>query len=423
VDRVAIQTEPAKVSEIAPQKWAGDMRYVARQPILDLEGRVHGYELLFRNGPLAVSRGDGDLAARTMLDNAVIFGLEWFTNGLPAFVNCSIEALTEQLVRVLAPKEAVLGIPASLATAPKVFEACRELKARGFRLALDDFTWNANLAPLLRLADYIRVDFTRFGADEVERLRRLKCDSIAIVAQKVETQEDYKQACKRGFTLFQGSYICHPVLVKKRKMPANRLFHFEVVRELHHDPIDVRMLGKLLMRDASLTYRLLRLVNSPLYTTRQELRSIESAIIILGDDTLRRVISLAVLSEMNGGQPTEVLQMTLMRARFCELAAGECKMDAAEQYLLGMMSLVPAMLGLPMENVTPSLPLRREICEALQGTENPERSLLSWLESHERGDWTACDLTVQANGLNKEQLMNCYTDAVVWAEAALRSAV
>jgi len=133
VDRVAIQTEPAKVSEIAPQKWAGDMRYVARQPILDLEGRVHGYELLFRNGPLAVSRGDGDLAARTMLDNAVIFGLEWFTNGLPAFVNCSIEALTEQLVRVLAPKEAVLGIPASLATAPKVFEACRELKARGFR--------------------------------------------------------------------------------------------------------------------------------------------------------------------------------------------------------------------------------------------------------------------------------------------------
>jgi EAL and modified HD-GYP domain-containing signal transduction protein len=423
MDTVAMQIEPAKGPEIAPQKWAGDMRYVARQPILNLEGRVQGYELLFRSGPLAVSRGDGDLAAQIMLDNVVIFGLERFTNGLPAFVSCSSEALTERLVCVLSPKETVLGIPASLATAPKVLDACRELKGRGFRLALDDFTWNANLEPLLRLADYIRVDFNRMGAEEQEHLRRLKCDSIARVAQRVETQEDYKQARARGFTLFQGNYICHPVLVRNRKMPANRLFHFEIVRELYRDPIEVRKLGKLVMRDASLTYRLLRLVNSALYASHQELRSIDSAMLILGDDTLRRVISLAVLSEMNGGRPTEILRMALMRACFCESAAGNCKLDAAEQYLLGMLSLLPAMLGLSMEDITPSLPLRSEICEALQGRANPDRRLLTWLESHERGDWTTCDLMMEASGLSQEKLMQCYADAVSWAETALHSAL
>ena len=399
------------------------MRYVARQPILNLEGRVHGYELLFRSSPLALSREDGDMAARTMLDNAVIFGLERFTNGLPAFVNCSIEALTEDLVHVLAPTETVLGIPASLAKTPKLVDACRELKARGFRLALDDFTWNANLEPLVRLADYIRVDFNQLGAEELQHLRRLKCESIARVAQRVETQEDYRQARERGFTLFQGSYICHPVLVKKRKVPANRPFHFEIVRELHHDPIDVRRLGQLVMRDASLTYRLLRLVNSPLYAIHQELRSVESVIILLGDDTLRRVISVAVLSEMNGGQPPEILHMALVRARFCEMAAGQCKLDAAEQYLLGMLSLVPAMLCLPMEELTPSLPLRSEICEALQGTMNQERSLLAWIERHERGDWDACDQVAHANGLSPEHLVTRYAESVVWAAGALKSSV
>jgi EAL and modified HD-GYP domain-containing signal transduction protein len=398
------------------------MRYVARQPILDLEGRVHGYELLFRDGPLGASPGEDDMAARTMLDNAVIFGLERFTNGLPAFVNCSIEALTEHLVNVLAPKETVLCVSASVALAPKLLEACRDLKSRGFRISFDDFGWNGALEPLLALSDYLRVDFNQFGPEQRDHLRRLRCDSITVVARKVETQEEYKQARERGFTLFQGSYICQPVLVKKRKVPANRLFHFEIVRELHHDPIDVRKLGKLVMRDASLTYRLLRLVNSPLYTTYQELRSIESALIILGDNTLRRVISLAVLSEMSGGKPNEVLRMSLMRARFCELAAAECRMDASEQYLLGMMSLVPAMLGVPMEDITPSLPFRSEICQALQGAANPERSLLTWIEWHERGNWEQCDRIAHTNRLGREKLMRCYVDAVVWAETAFRSA-
>ena len=418
---MSTQASPVKVILSVSPKWAGEMRYVARQPIMNLRGHVHGYELLFRNAPDAVAGQGLDAAARTMLDNAVIFGLEWMTNGLPAFVNCTAEVLGEDLVLVLAPQLSVLAIPGNLELTPRLLDCCRKLKARGFRLALDDFTWKLNLRPLAAIADYIRVDFNRFGAAERQYLRNLDGASIAMVAKKVETQEDFQLASAEGFTLFQGSYFCHPVLLKKRKVPANRMLHFEIVRMLHHDPIDIHQVSQLVLRDASLTYRLLRLVNSPIYAIYQEVRSIEAAILAMGENAFRRIVTLAVLSELNGEEPPELLHMALLRARFCELASATCGLDPAEQYLLGMLSLLPAMLRLPMEEVTPSLPLRAEICEALQGTTNPERSLLAWLECHEQGDWETCDLIAKANGLSRVQLMQCYAESVIWSEASLQT--
>jgi EAL and modified HD-GYP domain-containing signal transduction protein len=368
-----------------------------------------------------------DLAARTMLDNAVMFGLDWLTNDMPAFVNCTAESLTENLVLVLAPQTTVLNLPPNLELTPRLLDACRKLEAGGYRLALDDFTWDTSLRPLAALADYIRVDFTRFGAAERHYMLSLKCaDStrirLAMVAKNVNTQEDFGHATAAGFAFFQGEYFCHPVLLKKRKVPANRQLHFEIVRMLHHDPIDVPQISRLVMRDAALTLRLLRLVNSPLFAIYQEVRSVEAAIIAMGENAFRRVVSLAVLSEMSGDGPPEILHMALVRGRFCELVAPLCGLDASEQYLLGMLSLVPAMLHLPMEELTPSLPLRAEICEALEGTINPQRAILSWFECHERGDWEACDALVQANGLHTEQLIRCYAESAIWAASSLRTA-
>ena len=420
---MSTQAPLVRGSAAAQPKWAGEMRYVVRQPIMDLRGHVHGYELLFRNAPDAMANLGADVATRTLLDNAVIFGLEWLTNGLAAFVGCTAESLTEDLVLVLEPQQTVLGIPANLEPTPKLLECCRKLKGRGFRLALDDFGWRTNLKPLAELAGYVRVDWGSFGAAERQYLRSLECHAPTMVAKRVETQEENQKAREEGFTLFQGGYFCHPVLLKKRKLPANRLLHFEIVRMLYHDPIDIHQVSKLVLRDASLTYRLLRLVNSPIYAIYQEVRSIEAAIIAVGENAFRRIVTLAVLSEMNDEAPPEILHMALLRARFCELAAAGARLDAAEQYLLGMLSLVPAMLRLPMEELTPSLPLRAEICEALQGTVNPERCLLTWMECHEQGNWEACDRIALTNGLNGHELMRSYAESVVWAEAALRTSV
>jgi EAL and modified HD-GYP domain-containing signal transduction protein len=424
MDHVATQDAQVNAAEFAvnavqPEPVA-DVRYVARQPILDLKGHVIAYDLLFRNAPQTIFRREDDVAIETMLDNEVLFGLERLTNGLPAFISCTAEALTEDLVLVLTPALTVLGVPSHVAPSPRLVEACRSLKARGFRLALDDFSWRDDLLPLVDRADYFRLDFRCLSAADWRQMSQRGLKSI--VAQKVETQEDYRQAREMGFTLFQGDYFCHPVLLKKRKVPANRMFHFEIVREVYRDSVDVRKLSELVRRDASLTYRLLRLVNSPIYALHQEVRSIETAIMILGQSAFRRIISLAVMSELNADQPAEVLRMAVLRARFCELAAAKCGQDPAEQYLLGMMSLLPVMLGVPMEEIVPNLPLRGQICEALTGSMVPERSLLSWLESHERGDWASSDAIVAANAWSAKQLAAFYEEAMIWASSAQSAA-
>jgi EAL and modified HD-GYP domain-containing signal transduction protein len=358
-----------------------------------------------------------------MLDNAVLFGLEKLTGGVPAFVNCTQETLTGDLVHVLPAGMAVLEILESVEPTPGLIDACRKLKASGFRLALDDFTWKKDFDPLVELADYVKVDFIQSGVQERKSLlRRLSGATVALIAEKIETQEEYKQACQEGFRLFQGYYFCRPVLLKGSKIPANRLFQIEILQLLRSDVIDLRKLTQLMKRDASLTYRLLRLVNSPMCAIRQEVRSIQAALLAVGEDTFRRIATLAIASEFNAGQPAEILRMAFVRGRFCELAAGQCALDATEQYLLGMLSLLPAMLRLPMNDLVAALPLRREICEALQGISNSERTLLQWLEFYELGDWDACDTADRADGLNQAQLLRCYAEAVIWAEDVLQAA-
>jgi len=192
---------------------------------------------------------------------------------------------------------------------------------------------------------------------------------------------------------------------------------------LQKDPVDLNRLSQLVMCDASLTYRLLRLVNSPMCAIRQEVSSIQAALLAVGEDAFRHIAMLAIASEFNAGQPAEILRMAFVRGRFCELAAKSCLQNPSEQFLLGMLSLLPAMLRMPMEKLTPSLPLREEIREALEGKTNPERALLQWLESYERGEWATCDAVALAEGLEEKDLVEYYAAATMWAEEALQSSI
>jgi EAL and modified HD-GYP domain-containing signal transduction protein len=396
------------------------LRYFARQPILDLRGRLHGYELLFRNGPGVAFQGDGNRATRTMLDNSVIFGLETLSAGETAFINCTMESLTEDLVDVLPPSMTVLEILETLEPTRDLIQACHRLKAAGFRIALDDFVWKPEMEPLVELADYIKVDFVQTDAAARNRLmQRLNDYAVALIAEKIETRAEYEQARAEGFTLIQGYYFCRPVLLKNRSVPANRLSQIEVLRMLHDERIDLTKLSQLVKRDTSLTYRLLRLINSPICAVRQEVCSVQGALIAVGENAFRRIATLAITSELNGDQPDEVLRMAFVRARFCELAARECALNSTEQYLLGLLSLLPAMLRLPMEELTPSLPLRNEIRMALEGSKLPEAALLAWLVSHEHADWDECDSIARTGRLDQDKLQGFYAEAVSWAESAL----
>jgi EAL and modified HD-GYP domain-containing signal transduction protein len=418
---MATQARAASVARAAEEQ-AGELRYVARQPILDLHGEARGYELLFWNGRGPSTGTKSDLATRTMLDNTVVFGLEELARGLPAFVNCTANSLSEDYVEVLPPHMTVLELPSSAEATPELLAACRKLKASGFRLALTDYTGTAESRPLADLADYIKVDILKVNAEERGNLlRQLVGSPACLVAQNVETQQQYGQACKEGFDLFQGYYFCRPEPLESHKIPGNRLVHLEILEDLQNDPVDLQRLSQLVMCDASLTYRLLRLVNSPVCAMRQEVTSIQTALMLVGDAAFRRIAMLAIASDFNADQPAEILRMAFERGRFCELAASLCGLAPSEQYLIGMVSLFPAMLRMLMEDLVRQLPLREAARDALLGRDIPEGRLLHWIVCHEHGNWAECDAIVRASGMSHEQAMRCHALAVEWAEAALRT--
>jgi len=417
-------TVSASKSLMAGEPEAGaSIRYVARQPIMDLRGKVHAYELLFRNGPGAAFSGDGEQASRTMIDDILIFGLARLTSGLSAFINCTEKTLTGDLINILPSSTTVLEVLETVEPSDKVIEACHDLKIAGYKLALDDFTWVPGIERLVELADYIKVDFLISGEQERrELLHRLRGAKVALLAEKVETQEEYLKARDEGFTLMQGYYFCRPLLMANHELPANRLSQLEILRLLQDETVDAYQLAQQVRNDVSLTYRLLRLANSPVWSYQQEVHSVHDALIVVGEVNFRRLAAVAIASELNAGQPAELLRMAFVRARFCELAAGFCGLNHTEQHLMGMLSLLPAMLRVPMKELSQMLPLRDEIRQALEGKQVPERALLCWLEGQEQGDWATCDMVVERQGLNPSDLLLRYGQALQWAEDTLHFA-
>jgi c-di-GMP-related signal transduction protein len=419
----------AAASVLDPNSLSGGLRYFARQPILDKRGHLHGYELLFRGGNQNVFTGEGDIATRTILDNSVMFGLEQMAEGLPIFVNCTLETLVDGHARVLPCELTVLEILETLNPTPELINACRTLREEGYKIALDDFTWSPEFAPLISLADFIKFDFTISTTDERaimrDRVRKQEQQEqragkpIQFIAEKIETQADYEQALSEGFGLFQGYYFCRPVLMRGRQVPSNRIFHIKILEELNYNPMNLMRLCSLVKRDAALTYRVLRLVNSPLYGIRHEIQSIQSALIIIGEDMFRRVAILAITSEWNRNQPTEILRMAFIRAKFCELIAPIIDLNPTEQYIVGLLSLMPAMLRYSMDSLVAGMPLREELQQALLGDQNAERLLLSWIEHYEHCDWDQCDQLAHSLAQDPSVLCRGYEQAVLWAQTAL----
>jgi len=399
----------------APPETHSEMRYVARQPILNLTGKVQGYELLFRQKPSSGFGEESKQATRAIFDDTLSIGLEPLTGNLPAFIHCTEESILEHLVEVLPPSRTVLEIDASLDFSRDLPAACRHLKSRGYHLALDNFIWDSLLEPMVHIADYIKIDFQQCNPAVRRDLMGLFRHAPAqLVATGIETPDAQSQARKEGFTLFQGFYFCFPEPLRHARIPSNRQSHFQLLQLLYRDPLDLKKVVPLVKRDANLSYRLLCLANSPALAVHQEISSLEGAILFIGESAFRRIASVAILTEINSGRPPEILRMTLLRARFCELAAPLRSLDPEEQYLLGMLSLLPAMLRIPMETLASQLPLRHEIHQALLGQETPERWLLQWIEFWEKGRWEECDAMAQKTELPQQQLVQCYQMALSW---------
>lgn len=410
-----------EIPECGLAERARTPRCVARQPILDLHGRVHAYELVFRGG---MEGGGGELA-----EVSAAFGLgkpselKKLTGGLLAYVKWPAEMRAEELARALAASVTVLEMPAEAGWTPERAELALEIEAAGFRLAAGDFGGAPESEALVDHAGYVKVDFGRTGPEaRREALRRLQGRGVARLAGNVQTQAEYRQAREEGFTLFEGFYFCQPAAVKNRRAPVNQMLRIEILQAIQKQPMNLPKVSELVKRDGPLAFQLLRLVNSPLWAVRQEVTSIQGALLAVGEDAFRRLAMLAIATEFNGDQPAELLCMAMVRGRFCEQGAAGLDLDPFGQYLLGLLSLLPAMMGQPMSQVAPALPLNAEIREALLGAGSRTRALLGWLECLERGDWAGCDAAAEAEGLDQALLARNYVAAVTWAETALHAA-
>jgi EAL and modified HD-GYP domain-containing signal transduction protein len=388
-------------------------RYLTRQPILDRRGNVFAYQFTDHERASAPRSDTPGRASHPILDTLALFGLERLAGGTTAFIRCMAQELVDGLMVDLPARNIVLEIGKDTESSPKLLQSCTRLKAAGFRFAFRDFANYETARFPLSLLDYVTVNSDDLETGEWERLCRiLHGASAAIIADRVHTQAAYRQCRAVGINYFQGFYFWSPVFIHRSRVPANRLHHVEILKELFKDPLDLKTLCPLVMRDASLVYRVLRYVNSPLCAVRNPVHSLHAAIVILGDATFRRIATLAIECALNQNQPPEILQMALVRARFCELAASTCGLASDEQYLLGLLSLLPAMLRVPMETIVPELPLTAGISRALRGESVTERCLLSWIERLERNEIDGCEALSARYGLDRGRLSQLYLDAL-----------
>ena len=399
---------------------------VVRQPVLDLNSRVYAYELRWRG--VSQLGGDKQAANCTLAETMAFFGLQRpselkkLTGRMTAFVDCPEEALNDGLGQVLPSTLTVIQLPATLEISAGLVSTCQDLKALGFRLAMDHLSVQPQLMPLLELADYVKVDFRRtLPFERREALESMHGKTIPMLAMNIDTQAEYRKAREDGFALIEGYYFCESVPMRNRRPPVNQILRIDILKSLQQSPLDSHKVSQLVTRDGPITYQLLRLVNSPLLALPQVVNSIEAALLIVGDDAFRRIATAAIASEFCGGQPSELLCLAMVRARFCEMAGHDRNLAPFGQYLLGLLSLLPAMQGQSMSDVVPTLPLDESVRNALLGSANPERVLLGWLEYYERGDWAGCDAAAKANNLNQQELAKLYVDAVAWTESALHT--
>jgi EAL and modified HD-GYP domain-containing signal transduction protein len=398
-------------------------KFVARQPILNKHHAVVGYELLFRSGWENWFCGESGQATRQMLDNCLWMDIDSLTSHTLAFINCTREALVGKLVTLLPPATTVLEILETVEPDAELIQACVALKAMGYRLALDDFLPRPEMQPLVNIVSYIKVDFRQSDVAQRKQIHALARGSGAILlAEKVEDQQEFDIALHEGYECFQGYFFCRPKIVADREIPPNRMNYLRLLVELTRNPLNLSELTRIVRWEPSLCYRLLRLANSALVAARTEVTSVLSAFMLVGEDRFRMLVSIAASSILGQDQPPAALiSLSLERARFCELLAPLLGENSTEQFMLGLLSLVDAVLQVSMDSIVKSLPLRPDAKAALLGEVNPASLPLSLIRGFEKGAWGTCACEAQRMGVGEETLAGLYVESVQWANEVVAS--
>jgi len=392
------------------------LRYVARQPIFDREEKVFGYELLFRDGLENAFTGDNDEASRATLDRSLLMGLDVLCDGRRAFVNCTRDTLIKGLVTLLPSTITVVEILESVPSDPDVIAACQSLKDAGYLIALDDYVADDPREALAEIADIIKVEMQLTTEEQrLALIKRFGPTRCRLLAEKIETHAEFVRARDQGFVYFQGYFFRRPEMMNTHDMPANRMNYLRMLQEVSRPDLDSGALEKLIKAEASVCYRLLRYLNSAIFGFKSEIHSVRHALSMLGERDVRRWVRL--VAAVGAGQETtsDLVLSALVRARFGELLSARVPHGDSDLFLLGLLSLIDAMLEMPMEEVLEKLPLDHETKAVLLGQPSLLRPVYQLMLARESGEWVASAELSRSLHLDNDDVAGFYWQAQQWA--------
>ena len=397
---------------------------VARQAIFDRQRKLYGYELLFRSDAASNTFDGTEAFAATMqvLSNMMMsVGATKLLGGKKAFVNFDHRLLLANAHLTLPRESLVIEILETVVPTEDLVALCRSIQQQGYSLALDDFTDEPRLTPLAHIAGVIKVDLRLSSPEEQEDMvRTYKPRGVLMLAEKVETYAEFERALNIGYELFQGYFFARPEVVRSQHIPANKAACLRLLREVQKADLDFKLLERLICQDVSLTYQLLRYANSAMFQRGAKIQSIARALVILGEHGIRNWAALATLPMLATNKPSELVKLSLIRARFCEQLAEAANIGSSnDAFLMGMFSLLDALIDQPLAEALHGIELGKDIIEALLGIA-PDESRLTCLYQlichYELGDWEKVGQLSRKCGIPPAAIGEAYLDSAAWAE-------
>jgi len=390
--------------------------FIGRQPIFERDLQVYGYELLFRDGQVnAAGVVDGDRAtAQTLVNGIMDFGLDQLVGNRLAFVNLTRNFLLQQERLPAMQKRLVLEVLEDIRPDAEILTALRQLAENGYAIALDDFTYREELLPLVSSAQILKLELPQIGIDALPgHVQRLRPYGLRLLAEKVETHEEFELCKSLGIDYFQGFFLSRPVTLARKRLPANKLTLVQLLARVQDPDTTINEFEKLIGTDVSLSYRILRFVNSAHFGSIKQIDSIRRAIVMTGLQQIRTWVTLILMSQLDE-KPPELLRIALLRSRLCEALSTKLNLGPPEAYAaVGLFSTLDALLDQPLHEVLDSLPLDAELVDALITRHGRMGTVLESALACERGDWShATKLGIAADSLSRILL-----EAIAWTEA------
>ena len=397
---------------------------VGRQPVLDRNLHIFGYELLFRpTGASGVV--DGATATSEVIANTLFsIGFDQLVGPHAAFINFDRELLLSDRPGLLPPRRTVIEVLETVTVDQALIDACRDFQKLGYLIAIDDYVGDPGFDPLIPVADIIKIDVRAAGiADQQRMVDRFRGQKLRLLAEKVETPEEFQTCLTMGFHLFQGYFFAHPVTIARREIPANKMTALRVLREANRQDIDAARLETALRQDPALCYKLLRYINSAAFGFSRQIESIRSALVLIGDTRIRQWVSLAVMRSLAHNKPPELVNQVLTRARFSETLSERRGFGGrtGEFFLMGMFSLFDALTDRPLKEILAEVHLNEEPRAALLEPDvvSPFSQIYSLVRAYELSDWDTVAAVSAELELTTDTVCACYVESLGWASSVL----